>query len=46
VIEAMDEDEEVNFGTWEIARVTLFESRLTPRGPVYRTLGHSPLSGA
>ncbi len=45
VIEAMDADEAVDFGTWEVSRVTLFESRLTPRGAVYRTLGHSALTG-
>jgi 2'-5' RNA ligase len=45
VIEAMDADPESDFGEWEVARVTLFESRLTPRGPIYRTLGHSALTG-
>jgi 2'-5' RNA ligase len=45
LVEAMDADEDVDFGTWEVARVTLFESRLTPRGSLYRTLGHSALAG-
>ena len=45
VIEAMDAQEEVDFGTWRVTRVTLYESRLTPRGAVYRTLGHSSLIG-
>ncbi len=43
LIEAMDADEAIDFGTWEVTRVTLFESRLTPRGAVYRTLGRSAL---
>jgi len=46
VIEAMDADEACDFGTWEVGRVTLFESRPTPRGPIYRTLGHIALTGA
>ena len=45
VVKAMDADEASDFGGWEVTRVTLFESRLTPRGPVYRTLGHSALVG-
>lgn len=45
VIEAMDEQEEVDFGAWQVTRVTFYESRLTPRGAVYRTLGHSALMG-
>jgi 2'-5' RNA ligase len=45
VVEAMDADEEVSFGEWEVARVTLFESRLTPRGALYRALSHSALAG-
>ena len=46
VIEAMDADAATDFGEWEVTRVSLFESRPTPRGPVYRTLGHSALTGA
>jgi 2'-5' RNA ligase len=45
VIEAMDADTASDFGEWEVARVSLFESRATPRGPVYRALGHSTLTG-
>ena len=46
VFKAMDADEETDFGAWEVTRVTLYESRLTPRGAVYRTLGHSGLATA
>lgn len=45
VVEAMDADEASDFGEWQVTRVTLFESRLTPRGAIYRTLGHSALAG-
>lgn len=44
VIEAMDADEECSFGDWEITRVTLYESRLTPHGPLYRNLRHIELA--
>ena len=44
LIEAMDEDTEVEFGEWTVKRVTLLESRLTPRGPVYHALDHAPLA--
>ena len=46
VVRAMDEDEEIDFGEWDVTRVTLFESRPTPRGPLYRTLSHIALTGA
>lgn len=36
--QAMDEDEDVAFGSWDVRRITLCESRTTPRGAVYRTL--------
>ena len=45
LIEAMDADEAVDFGDWEAKRVTLFESRLTPHGAVYRSLAHIAFSG-
>jgi 2'-5' RNA ligase len=44
VIEAMADDEDVAFGEWDVKRVTLYESRLTPQGAVYRNLGHIPLA--
>lgn len=43
LIDAMDGDQEADFGEWAVKRVTLYESRLTPRGPVYRTLSHAAL---
>jgi len=45
VIEAMDADENVDFGKWPVKCVTLYESRLTPRGPVYHALAHTALAG-
>jgi 2'-5' RNA ligase len=44
VVQAMAADEECAFGEWEVTRITLYESRLTPRGPVYRTLAHAALA--
>lgn len=46
VVEAMDEDQESDFGEWEVKRVTLYESRLTPRGPIYRSLSHAALAAS
>jgi len=46
VVRAMDADEAFEFGEWRVTRVTLYESRLTPRGATYHTLGSSPLAGA
>ena len=45
VVQAMDADEATAFGDWEVKRVTLYESRLTPHGAVYRNLAHAPLAG-
>lgn len=45
LIEAMDADEAVEFGAWNVARITLYESKQTPRGPIYRTLAHNALTG-
>jgi 2'-5' RNA ligase len=39
LIAAMDADTEVDFGRWTAADITLYESRLTPKGALY-----SPLS--
>jgi len=44
LIEAMDADEDVAFGEWVVRRVTLYESRLTPRGALYRNLAQAPLA--
>jgi len=38
VTQAMDDDEDAAFGEWSVRRVTLYESRPTPRGTAYRTL--------
>ena len=43
VVQAMDADEEVAFGEGEARRITVYESRTTPRGTVYRTLAHAAL---
>ena len=44
VIEAMAAGENADFGKWPVKRVTLYESRLTPRDPIYRTLTHAALA--
>ncbi|MDR2849626.1 MAG: RNA 2',3'-cyclic phosphodiesterase [Verrucomicrobiota bacterium] len=46
VIEAMDADEDIAFGAWQVSRVTVYESRPTPRGAQYRALSRSALQGA
>ena len=46
VVKAMAADTDASFGEWEVSRVTLYESRLTPHGAVYRTLSHVALSGS
>jgi len=38
LVEAMEEDEGVNFGSWPVTGLTLFESRPMPKGTVYATL--------
>ena len=44
LIKAMEADEAVDFGEWEVQRITLYESKLTPRGPLYRNLAHAALA--
>lgn len=44
VIDAMDTDEDVAFGEWDVKRITLYESKLTPQGAVYRNLAQIPLA--
>ena len=44
VIDAMNTDEQIDFGEWEVQRITLYESRLTPQGPLYRNLAHIALA--
>ena len=43
LLRAMDADTEADFGILEVNKVTLFESRLTPKGPIYRTMEKFPL---
>ena len=43
VVAAMNTDESVEFGEWDVRRVTLYETKLTPQGAVYRNLAHIPL---
>ena len=45
VVEAMDADNAVEFGSWLVSRVTIFESRQTPRGSVYRAVERVALGG-
>jgi len=45
LVEAMDEDGAVEFGTWTVPGVTLFESRRTPRGSLYVTINRFPFGG-
>jgi 2'-5' RNA ligase len=44
LVKAMDADEAVAFGEWDVQRVTLYESRLSPHGAVYRNLAHIALT--
>lgn len=44
LIEAMDTDENAEFGQLAVNKVTIYESRLGPKGPVYRTLMKFPLT--
>ena len=46
LLRAMDADPDADFGSLEVAKVTLFESRLTPKGPIYRTMAKFPLAPA
>lgn len=45
LVQAMDADEAYAFGEWDVTRVTLYESRLTPHGAIYRGLAHAALAG-
>lgn len=38
LVEAMEEDESIDFGSWPVTSLTMYESRLTPKGAVYATL--------
>ena len=45
VVEAMNADDAYDFGSWHVSRVTVFESRQTPRGSVYRAVERVVLGG-
>lgn len=45
LVQAMEADEAVAFGTWTVPGVTLFESRLTPKGSLYVTLNRFSFGG-
>jgi len=42
---AMDEEEQLDFGSWPAEGLTLYESRLTPKGSIYVKLNRFPFSG-
>ncbi|HOE61298.1 MAG TPA: RNA 2',3'-cyclic phosphodiesterase [Kiritimatiellia bacterium] len=44
LIEAMDAEDQTDFGSWRVTRVTLYESRPSPRGPIYRAASLFPLA--
>ena len=46
LVEAMNEDEAMDFGSWPVTGLTLFESRLTPKGAVYATLNRYTFGGS
>ncbi len=43
LVETLADEESLEYGAWEAGRVTLYESRPSPRGPVYRNLAHIAL---
>ncbi len=45
LVRAMENDEDIDFGGWTVKGVTLYESRLTSHGALYRRLNQSPLQG-
>ena len=44
--DAIGAEAAAEFGAWTVTRVTLYESRPTPRGAVYRTLSRSTLGAS
>ncbi|MDD2599068.1 MAG: RNA 2',3'-cyclic phosphodiesterase [Kiritimatiellae bacterium] len=44
-VEAMDADENCEFGTWDVKRVTLYDCKTSKRGKVYRRVNQFPLGG-
>jgi 2'-5' RNA ligase len=45
LVDAMEEDEQIAFGSWPVTNVTLFESRPTPKGPIYPTINRFQFGG-
>ena len=45
VLDAMDLSEDAVFGNWTAAGATLYESKLTPRGPRYHAVHTAPFAG-
>jgi RNA 2',3'-cyclic 3'-phosphodiesterase len=45
LVQAMDEEEQVDFGSWSVDGLTLFESRLTPKGASYAKLNRFQFGG-
>lgn len=45
LIEAMDAEEQLDFGSWSATGLTLFESRLSPKGAIYSTLNRFQFGG-
>ncbi|MFA7173628.1 MAG: RNA 2',3'-cyclic phosphodiesterase [Kiritimatiellia bacterium] len=45
VVEAMDADEDCEFGTWDVQRVALYDCKTSKRGKVYRRVNQFPLGG-
>jgi 2'-5' RNA ligase len=45
LIQAMEAEEQVDFGSWSVTGLTLFESRLSPRGAIYSVLARFPFGG-
>lgn len=43
LLEAMDQDEQAEFGRFPVTTLNLYESRLTPKGPIYKTVEKFPL---
>jgi 2'-5' RNA ligase len=45
LVQAMDEEEQVDFGSWSMDGMTLFESRATPKGALYSKLNRFQFGG-
>ena len=45
LLEAMDADEAIDFGAWSVSRITFYESKPAPHGPVHRILAQIGLAG-